>query len=58
MQVVIGTLVVFAVVTAAMSIGVFLSGRSLKGSCGGVANGACPCSEDEKRACAEKSRAA
>ena len=56
MDVLIGTAVVFGIVVAAMSIGVAFSGRSLKGSCGGQPNGSCPCSEQEKRACAEKAR--
>jgi hypothetical protein len=47
----IGTLVVFGL---AMAAGVMLTPRSLKGSCGGVGNG-CPCTDEERRACAAKS---
>ena len=55
MDVLFGTLIVFAVVTAAMSIGVIVKGRELKGSCGGVGNG-CPCTEAEQKACASRGK--
>ncbi len=55
MDILFGTLIVFAIVTAAMSIGVILTGRPLKGSCGGVGNG-CPCTEAEKKACASRGK--
>ena len=55
MEVFIGTLVVFLVVTLAMSIGVLVSGRSLKGSCGGT-GGECPCTDAEKQSCARRAR--
>lgn len=54
MDVVIGTVIVFGVVVAGMSLGVLFTGRELKGSCGGQPNGGCPCSEEEKRACHER----
>jgi hypothetical protein len=54
METFLGTLLVFALVMLAMAAGVMLTGRSLKGSCGGVGN-ACPCSDEERRACAAKS---
>ena len=38
------TLGIFAFMMFAMAIGVILSGRTLKGSCGGV-GGNCPCDE-------------
>ncbi len=53
MDLLFGTLIVFAIVTAAMSIGVILKGRPLKGSCGGIGNG-CPCTEAERQACARR----
>ena len=49
----LGTLLVFGIAMAAMAAGVMLTGRSLKGSCGGVGTG-CPCSDEERRACAAK----
>jgi len=55
MSVVLGTLVVFGLVIAAMSIGVVMGRAPLKGSCGGP-NAECPCSESEKRACEEHAR--
>ena len=48
-----GTVGVFLAMLA-MAAGVLLSGRSLKGSCGGVGTG-CPCSDEERQACAAKS---
>ena len=51
----IATLVFFGVVMAAMAVGVAVSGRSLKGSCGGVGTG-CPCTPEERAACAAKGR--
>ena len=57
MDVLFGTLIVFAVVIAAMSIGVTFGGRELKGSCGGIGNG-CPCTEAEKKACAHRAESA
>ena len=55
MTVVFATLVVFAVVIAAMSIGAALGRAPLKGSCGGP-NAECPCSESEKRECEQRAR--
>ena len=55
MEIVIGTLVVFLIVTLAMSIGVLMNGRSLKGSCGGTGSG-CPCTDEERQACAARRR--
>ncbi len=37
------TLAVLAVVMGAMAVGVILSGRTLRGSCGGVGSGDCAC---------------
>ena len=51
MQTLIATLVLFAVVMAAMGIGVMVSGRSLRGSCGGTGE-RCDCSAARRRACA------
>lgn len=53
MELLFATLIVFAVTVCAMSAGVMISGRSLKGSCGGV-GAACPCSDAEKRSCARR----
>ncbi|MCA9511568.1 MAG: DUF539 domain-containing protein [Myxococcota bacterium] len=56
MTVVVATAAVFGIVVLAMSLGAMVGGRHLKGSCGGRPDGACPCSEAEKRACAERAR--
>ena len=47
----LATLVLFGVVIASMAVGVALSGRSLRGSCGGLGGKACPCTPDEREAC-------
>ena len=57
MDTLIGTLIVFALAVAAMSVGVAFTGRALKGSCGGT-GGKCPCTETEKRACEHRARGA
>ena len=54
-DVVIGTLVVFLIVTLAMSVGAMLTGKRLRGSCGGP-GAACPCSDAKKRRCARRIR--
>lgn len=48
MQTILATIVVLGLVMAAMAIGVMVSGRRLKGSCGRE----CPCSEEKRRDCA------
>lgn len=53
LDVLFGTLVVFGVSIALMSVGVVFKGRELKGSCGGF-NANCPCSEADKQACARR----
>lgn len=53
MEVIIATMIVFGLMTFAMSIGVLINGRSLKGSCGGISNN-CPCSEAERRTCSRR----
>lgn len=50
MQTILLTILLFAVVMAAMAVGAIFSGRSLRGSCGGT--GSCECSEEKRRACA------
>ena len=54
-EIALGTLVVFLVVTGAMSLGALLTGKRLQGSCGGVGN-ACPCSDAKKARCARRIR--
>jgi hypothetical protein len=49
----LATLVLFLVVVGVMAIGVLVTGRSLRGSCGGTGAG-CECSEERRRACASK----
>ncbi len=49
-------IMLFAVL--AMSVGVMLTGRRLKGSCGGLSSGSCACKEqglDPGEACPSKS---
>ena len=53
MDTLFGTLIVFAVATALMSVGVMFGGRPLKGSCGGPSAN-CPCSDSEKQACVKR----
>ena len=53
METFFGTLLVFAIVMVAMAAGVMLSGRRLKGSCGGTGTG-CPCTDEERQACAAR----
>ena len=50
------TLVVVATVMGAMVLGVVLTGRPLKGSCGGTGNG-CPCTPAEREECRRKKAA-
>ena len=52
----IATLLLFAAVMAAMGIGVMVSGRQLKGSCGGTGKD-CTCDDEARRNCALKARA-
>ena len=53
MEILIGTALVFGSMVLAMSVGVLISGRSLKGSCGGI-SGSCPCTEAERRTCSRR----
>jgi hypothetical protein len=52
-DVLFGTMIVFGVSVALMSVGVAFKGRELKGSCGGP-NASCPCSDADKQACASR----
>ena len=47
----VGTLIVVGTIMAAMSIGVLVSGRPLKGSCGGTGED-CSCDDAARRECA------
>lgn len=53
MATLVATLLIFGLLMAAMAVGVMFQGKALKGSCGGVGTG-CPCTEQEKQACAAK----
>lgn len=57
MQTIFATVILFALVMLAMAVGTILTGRSLKGSCGGVAGAGCPCSDEERQACPKRSEA-
>ena len=50
MKIFLFTLAVFAFTMLAMALGVLLSGRRLRGSCGGTGED-CPCSWIEARSC-------
>ena len=54
-EIALGTLIVFLAVTAAMSLGAMLTGKRLKGSCGGP-GASCPCSDAEKKTCRRRIR--
>jgi hypothetical protein len=56
MMVFLLTVVGIAVAMVAMALGVMLTGRRLKGSCGGVAGGACLCAREgvDRRVCPRK----
>lgn len=48
------TLGFFLLVVAAMAVGVMLTGRNLKGSCGGVGGSACVCGPERRKQCETK----
>lgn len=53
------TLGIMLVAVLAMSLGVMLTGRRLKGSCGGLSSGSCACRDqglDPNQGCATKNR--
>jgi len=50
MEIFVATLVLFGAVVAAMSIGVAVSGRSLRGSCGGT-GADCSCDDATRDSC-------
>lgn len=51
-------MVLFLLTTLAMSLGVMLTGRSLRGSCGGDPSKACGCNAQKRQACEAKTAAA
>ena len=53
METFFATLLFFGVVMAAMGIGVAVSGRSLRGSCGGTGSD-CACDDEAQKSCALK----
>ena len=57
MQTFLATLALFLLIVGAMAVGVLVTGRSLRGSCGGTGEG-CECDEERQRACASKREAA
>jgi hypothetical protein len=55
METFIATLILFGAVMAAMAVGVVVSGRRLRGSCGGTGKD-CACDDEARRSCALKAR--
>jgi len=51
LQTLLPTLILFLLTVLAMSLGVILTGRSLRGSCGGDPNKSCGCSTEKRQAC-------
>lgn len=47
-MVVLVTIAIFALAMTGMALGVIISNRRLKGSCGGLTGGACVCEESQK----------
>jgi len=56
METFFATLLFFGAAMAAMGIGVMVTGRRLKGSCGGTGKD-CACDDEARRSCALKARA-
>lgn len=50
----IATFAMLAFLMAIMAVGVMVSGRRLRGSCGGVPGKECSCSVTDRRACERK----
>lgn len=48
------TLTVMLVAVLGMSLGVVLTGRRLRGSCGGLTSGSCACKEQGLETCTRK----
>lgn len=55
MQTFLATFLLFALVVAAMAVGVLFSNRRLRGSCGGTGE-ACDCSRARQAACPRRTR--
>lgn len=56
MQTILAAVLVFAIVMAAMAVGVIFSNRQLQGSCGGT-GGDCTCDETTRADCELAKRA-
>lgn len=52
MTTVLLTIGLFGAIMLGMAIGVIISGKTLKGSCGGV-GGSCDCTPSERESCSE-----
>ncbi len=50
MQTILATIAFFGVIVALMAVGVMLSGRALRGSCGGTGE-ACQCDRKTRKDC-------
>jgi len=57
MQTILITIIFFGIIMSAMALGVMVSGKRLRGSCGGT-DSDCECSEAKRRVCAAKAAAA
>ncbi|MFZ6179834.1 DUF539 domain-containing protein [Nannocystis pusilla] len=51
------TIAVLGAVMLGMAVGAIFAGKFLKGSCGGLANGSCECTDAQRRDCSTKQAA-
>jgi hypothetical protein len=57
MPTIVLTIAVLGAVMLGMAVGAIFAGKYLKGSCGGLANGSCECSDTQRRDCSTKQTA-
>jgi hypothetical protein len=57
MTTIVLTFGLFAAAMSAMAVGVMVSGRQLKGSCGGPGSADCLCEIEQRRACPPEQQA-
>ncbi|MDC0720162.1 hypothetical protein [Nannocystis bainbridge] len=54
MTTIVLTIAVLAAVMLGMAVGAIFAGKYLKGSCGGLANGSCECTDTQRRDCSTR----